>query len=206
MANYPRIRHRQIPTGNHMQTPTFTKMYKINKQYRLPNFDYATNGYYFITICTKNREHRFGEIENQQMVLTKIGAFVEQNIVQFCPCDDIVNPYKTNPYFVNKADTIFGITEWEILPNHIHLIVEVINNKIKEPISITGMAPLVKGSVSSFINHFKGHVTKLCIKNGIDDFKWQSKFHDRIIRDNEEYENIAAYINSNVINWHDGDL
>ncbi len=68
------------------------------------------------------------------------------------------------------------------------------------------MSPLVKGSLSLFVNHFKGHITKLCNKNGISDFKWQSKFHDRIIRDREEYDNIAAYINSNVVNWQDDDL
>jgi REP element-mobilizing transposase RayT len=94
------------------------------------------------------------------MNLSKIGEFIEQNILQFCPYDDIANPYKDNPFSISKADTIFGITEWEILPNHIHLIVEVINNTIKESKPVTGMAPLTKGSVSLFINHFKGHVTK----------------------------------------------
>jgi putative transposase len=193
-----RIRHRRIPTN--------TKMYKKHKQYRLPNFDYSANGYYFITICTKDREHHFGKIENQKMYLSTIGEFVQTNILQFCPSDNIANPHKDNPFSISKADTIFGITEWEILPNHIHLIVEIINNTIKESISVNGLAPLTKGSVSLFINHFKGYITKLCNKNGIADFKWQSRFHDRIIRDVNEYNNIAAYINSNVINWEEDDL
>jgi putative transposase len=178
-------------------------MYKKQKQYRLPNFDYSTNGYYFITICTKDREHCFGKIENQTMHLSIIGEIVKNNILQFCPCDDIANPYKNNPFYLSHADTVFGITEWEILPNHIHLIVEVINNTLKEFKPVTGLAPLTKGSVSLFINHFKGHVTKFCNKNNITEFKWQGRFYDRIIRDNEEYNNIAAYINSNVINWED---
>jgi putative transposase len=181
-------------------------MYKKHKQYRLPNFDYSTNGYYFIIICTKHREHHFGKIENQKMYLSKIGEFVDQNILQFCPCNDIANPYEDNPFSISKAETIFGITEWEILPNHIHLIVEVINNTIKEYKPVTGMAPLTKGSVSLFINHFKGHITKFCNKNNIHEFKWQSKFHDRVIRDMKEYNNIAAYINGNILNWKDDDL
>ena len=171
------------------------------KQYRLPNFDYASNGFYFITICTFNREYFFGKIVDSEMFLSNIGKFVKNNILQFCPIDDIENPYKNNPHSISKADTIFGITEWEILPDHIHLIVEIINNIKREFIPIDGLAPLSKGSVSLFINQFKGYITKLCKKNGIDNFKWQSRFNDRIIRDQKEYENIAAYINSNVVNW-----
>ena len=181
-------------------------MYKKYKQYRLPNFDYSTNGYYFITICTKDREYFFGKIQNQEMYLSTIGKFIEENILKFTQCDDIKNPYKDNPFFISKADTIFGITEWKILPNHIHLIVEVINNTIKESKPVTGLAPLTKGSVSLFTNHFKGHITKLCKKNSMTDFKWQAKFHDRIIRDKEEYDKIAAYINANVLNWEEDEL
>jgi putative transposase len=36
--------------------------YKYHKQYRLPNFDYSSEGEYFITICVDNRKHHFGEI------------------------------------------------------------------------------------------------------------------------------------------------
>ena len=40
---------------------------KFQNKYRIPsarlqNWDYANDGAYFITICTKNREHYFGEI------------------------------------------------------------------------------------------------------------------------------------------------
>ena len=33
-----------------------------NETTRLQNWDYRWDGSYFITICTKNREHYFGEI------------------------------------------------------------------------------------------------------------------------------------------------
>jgi hypothetical protein len=86
-------------------------MYKLYKQYRLPNFDYSTNGYYFITICAKDRVPYFGKIEDKKMFLSLIGEFIDENIKQFFPCNDASNPYKNNPYFLNNADTIFGITE-----------------------------------------------------------------------------------------------
>ena len=50
---------------------------KYYKQYRLPEFDYSSDNGYFITVCTKNREHYFGKIENAEMYFTEIGLEVE---------------------------------------------------------------------------------------------------------------------------------
>jgi REP element-mobilizing transposase RayT len=54
---------------------------KFQNQYRIPSaraiwHDY-NGGAYFVTICTKNREHFFGEIENSIMQLTAIGQFLK---------------------------------------------------------------------------------------------------------------------------------
>ncbi len=56
-------------------------MEKFKSKYRIPsarliNWDYGSEGMYFITICTKNREHFFGEIRNGEMQLSEIGAIV----------------------------------------------------------------------------------------------------------------------------------
>ena len=45
---------------------------------RLQNWDYASDGKYFITICTKNREPFLGKIENGKMILNEYGCIVEQ--------------------------------------------------------------------------------------------------------------------------------
>ena len=44
-----------------MMDDKFQNKYRIPSA-RLQNWDYASDGAYFITICTKNREHYFGEI------------------------------------------------------------------------------------------------------------------------------------------------
>lgn len=44
----------------------------------LRNRDYASDGRYFITICTKNREHIFGKIEKGEIKLNKHGYVAEQ--------------------------------------------------------------------------------------------------------------------------------
>ena len=58
-------------------------MAKFNNNYRiesarLQNWDYAQRAAYFITICTENREHFFGRIQNNEMVYSDIGAIVAQ--------------------------------------------------------------------------------------------------------------------------------
>ncbi len=178
-------------------------MYKRHKQYRLYNFDYSKNGHYFITICTKDRERFFGNVDNQEMILSEIGEYIKVNILKFYVNENLDNPYQHHPHVLNNSATVIGITEWAILPDHIHLIVEITNKEERIYSTITGLTPLTKGSVSSFINHFKGNVKKWCKANNFLHFNWQSRFHDRVIRNNTEYDRIAKYIQTNVLNWEE---
>ncbi|MFZ2834536.1 MAG: glucose-6-phosphate dehydrogenase [Candidatus Moraniibacteriota bacterium] len=82
---------------------------KNRKSNRLENFDYSQNGMYFVTICTKNREHYFGEIVNGKMILNELGKITE-------------NVWKNLPHhYLNiKLDT------YTIMPNHFHCIIEIV--------------------------------------------------------------------------------
>ena len=189
-----------------MSYKAISYMYKKHKQYRLYNFDYSQDGHYFITIVTKDRGHFFGKIVNKEMLYSPIGEYVKNNILKFYVDENLKNPYQNNPYFINNNPTLIGITEWSILPNHIHLIIEIINKVEKEYTAVTSLSPLSKSSMSSFANHFKGHVKKWCTENDFNDFNWQSRFHDRVIRNAAEYEQIAWYIQNNLLNWDVDDL
>lgn len=180
-------------------------MHKKRKQYRLPNYDYSQDGYYFITIVTKNRKHFFGQIFKQQLLLSGIGEFVKNNILKFYADEHLDNPYQNNPHFINDKKALIAIKEWAILPNHLHMIIEIINKEPKAYTITKGLTPLTEGSVSSFINHFKGYIKKYCIENNIHDFAWQDKFHDRIIRNEQEYKKIAKYIQGNISDWENDD-
>jgi len=57
-----------------------------------------------------------------------------------------------------------------------------------------------KNSVSSIIGSYKSAVTKHAHRLGFD-FQWQSRFHDHIIRNDNAYQHIANYINTNPENW-----
>ncbi|MGM0647167.1 MAG: hypothetical protein ACQESZ_02125, partial [Bacteroidota bacterium] len=54
----------------------FRNKYRIPST-RLQNWDYGWHGAYFITICTKHREHFFGEIYDGEMELSEIGKLVK---------------------------------------------------------------------------------------------------------------------------------
>ena len=57
-------------------------MEKYKDKYRIPTnrlqgYDYGSNGCYYVTICTKNRYHYFGNIVNHEMQLSEAGAIAE---------------------------------------------------------------------------------------------------------------------------------
>ncbi len=60
-----------------MSNQLFKNKYRI-KSIRLANWDYSSNGAYYITICTKNRECLLGNIVNGKMILNNIGEIVKQ--------------------------------------------------------------------------------------------------------------------------------
>ncbi|MEZ4827833.1 MAG: transposase [Bacteroidia bacterium] len=81
---------------------------KFQNKYRIPSaraafWDYRWKGAYFITICTKNRLHYFGEIENGKMVLSNAGVLA----------DVFWHEIK------NHAQNI-ALGEFVVMPNHIH--------------------------------------------------------------------------------------
>ncbi len=87
---------------------------KFQNKYRIPstrlkNWDYASEGAYFTTICTVNRVHYFGEIENRKMILSNAGLIAD------LMWHEIRNHTKN-----------ITLGEFVVMPDHIHGI--LINN------------------------------------------------------------------------------
>ena len=57
-----------------------------------------------------------------------------------------------------------------------------------------------KNSISSIVRSYKSAITKHANRLGFE-FQWQSRFHDRIIRDDKSFNTISNYIENNRINW-----
>lgn len=56
-----------------MPVPYGTHPMKNRKQIRLKNYDYSQAGYYFVTICVKDRRKVFGKVSDGKMNLNSLG-------------------------------------------------------------------------------------------------------------------------------------
>src|SRR5919109_4323497 len=81
---------------------------------RLKEWDYSSNGYYFVTICTKDRECVFGNIIDGKMELLEIGEIAKQYWLEI------------PKHFQNVK-----LDKFVIMPNHVHAIVIIENDKNK---------------------------------------------------------------------------
>ena len=173
-------------------------------------------GIYFVTICTKGRVHYFGEISHGD-------SNVAEPIVNLT----IIGQY-TNIQFSNVTShyPYAKIPLWVVMPNHIHAVVIIEGNEIPyerrniEQAGVlknvetgrlvnnveTGRAPSLqkiddmKGWLSVVVGGLKSSISKFAHENAIP-FAWQPRFHDRIIRDTDEMNRIAEYIEQNVAKW-----
>jgi len=167
-----------------------------NESTRMPSWDYAGKGLYFITFITEGREECFGEIdENNEIVLSYLGI--------------IANDEWYKSFEIRKE---LLLHEYILMPNHLHAIVELTtpSQKSKMPLEFKRKPK----SLSSFIAGYKTATT-----NRIDDYidlhnldtpkfnrenkLWHRNYHDHIIRNKEEYYRIKQYIKNNPRAWRE---
>lgn len=199
----------------------------FRNKYRIPSaravwHDY-NGGAYFVTICTKDMAHFFGEIVDGEMCLTEIGR---------CADEQFRNVSSHYPYA--------KIPLWVVMPNHVHAIVmidgdadlngrdaiyrvlgdimpsdtgtvgtDAMNLDAMNRVSTGGVThnnnPMLRKCLGAIVRGLKARVTKYANENGIS-FAWQTRFHDRIIRDCDEMNGIAQYIENNVAQWESDEM
>jgi REP element-mobilizing transposase RayT len=168
--------------------------YKTHKQYHLPDFNYFGEGEYFVTICTHKHKHYFGKIMSGEMILNRTGKIAE-------------NLWNEIPLRFNN----FSADVYQIMPNHMHGIIKIDEeNFINEiPTFKSGIKnnpmELKSNSLGGIMRWFKGRVT-FDVRKLNPGFKWQSRFHERVIRDEKEFYFIQEYIINNPLNWGKGIL
>ena len=151
--------------------------YPIRKNIRLINYDYSSAGYYFVTICVKNRQKILCDIVGAtapgrphnndtwpHINLTPLGICVDETIQK-----------------TNKNGVI--IDKYIIMPNHIHMIIILTGDRGRSPLQN------IVRNIKSFMTKYAGFSI------------WQRSFHDHIIRNENEYRRIWKYIDENPINW-----
>lgn len=174
---------------------------------RLQGYDYAQKGMYFITLCVQERECIFGTIFENRMLLNEIGQIVTNEWVNT----------------MNIRDNVI-IHDFIVMPNHLHGIVEITYNKNDECLIGEFVSPTK--SIGAIVRGFKIATTKR-IKNFItlvganchsplngNSFQqewiinhlphiWQRNYYEHIIRDYNDHERIANYINTNPSRWEE---
>jgi REP element-mobilizing transposase RayT len=166
------------------------------KSLRLQNFDYSSDGAYFITICTGQTVQYFGGIEQSMMNLSSLGIIA--NILW---------------YEIKSHARHCKLGEFVVMPNHIHGILILGDHdaapvETRHALSPQQQQPIVpnrfqnqgKNTISAIVGGYKSAVTKHASRLGFD-FQWQRNYWEHIIRNDDEYSCIAQYILENPQKW-----
>lgn len=212
-------------------------MEKFRNKYRIPsarlkNWDYGWNGSYFITICTANRRHFFGEIRNGEMHLNDSGMMAEKlwvvipDLFPFALLgESIIMPNHIHGILmIDKdicSDVIPHVSESKLqfitdvdVMNHVSDCAEQdsesdINRDTINRVPTGGITgnhnPMFYDNISRIIRWYKGR-TSFELHRTNPGFNWQSRFYDHIIRDDVSYQKISEYIRNNPRNWKDDEF
>jgi REP element-mobilizing transposase RayT len=194
----------------------FKNKYKI-KSARKNGYNYSGAGFYFITICSKNKIKLFGNIVNEKMILSEYGKIVEQEWLK--------------TFNIRKN---LKLDKFVVMPNHFHGIIQIADNNFiynniniysknvvrrdvaalrlygcekqnKQNISKNEKMSKISpkpNSISTIIRSFKSAATKaINKKTNSNNIIWQSRFYDRIIRNDNELNKIRQYIINNPLKW-----
>ncbi|HYF98069.1 MAG TPA: transposase, partial [Coxiellaceae bacterium] len=156
-----------------------------DKSLRLPSWNYSANGFYFLTLCTHNRHHSLGEIINGQLQKTKAAILVEN-------CWLSLNGHYGNCY----------LDEFIIMPNHLHGLIFIEQEETSE---LAHQLTTQRRSmlIPKMVGRFKMQSTKLINEAQKTPGKkfWQSDYYDRVVRNEDELNNIREYIHDNPMAW-----
>ena len=166
---------------------------------RLPGYDYASAGWYFVTILCHKRQHLFGEVvraygirpQEPEVILSELGMFAEEEWLKTAAL---------------RPEVELG--EFVIMPNHFHAIIGITGTTgVTDMPMQTGVCdtPLRSPAktIGAIIRGFKSAVTGHARRKGLAVDIWQRNCYEHIIRNEESYRKIAGYIRNNAANWQE---
>ncbi len=144
------------------------------KTIRLQAYDYRSKGCYHVTICSRQREHLFGEVANGVMRLNALGRVVEQGIAGI-------------PSHFPEAEVIAHV----VMPNHVHMLLGLGT----ETDAMYGV-PTARHTLGQIIGSYKAGVSRACGRA-----IWQPRFYEHIIRNERDLLETIAYVQNNPMAW-----
>ena len=169
-------------------------LFPARKNSRLKNWDYSSPGAYFITFCSHSRKNIFSRIvvgaihESPEKYKDFLYEYSESYLTHYG---------KTVQYFINRIPEKFNVcvSDYVIMPNHIHMIVWIEERAIRE-------SPLrTRSLISKIVGYVKMNSSREIHSFSPDITVWQRNYHDHIIRNDEDYFRIAEYIFNNPGKW-----
>jgi REP element-mobilizing transposase RayT len=182
---------------------------------RLPGYDYASAGAYFVTICTQVRACVFGTIADGVMQVNDAGRMAER--------------------WWDELPRAFADTETDafvVMPNHVHGVVVLVgaDQRVCPDGDATGGArdgvdqgehigsplqgsplrnrPARPASLPRIVQWFKTMTTNEYIRgvrnHGWPAFHgrlWQRDYYEQIVRDDESLQRVQAYVQANPARW-----
>ena len=186
------------------------------KHPRLKEYDYSTNGAYFITVCTQDRRCLLSRIVGRglapaEIEYTKYGKIAEEQLL-----------------LLEYRYPFLKVEKYVIMPNHIHVIfmlddaaagasprptemeryrAEQSENNIcrtghELPLGATravGASP--RPTIPEIVCAYKSLTTRACKRAGFVTKLFQTSFYDHVIRGQADYDEIFRYIEENPLRW-----
>ncbi len=173
----PRPYHRYVVNDVNNSKPN-------RRSIRLPDWDYRSAGFYFVTICTYQRECFFNDPRLHEIAANAWTYIPEQ------------------PHANNVA-----LDEWVVMPNHLHGVLEIAGRSDKVSVETRDSKSLQSGSVGAIVGNYKMLVSKrvkaMLKATGTDLKVWQRGYWERIVRNERELNAIRKYIQQNPVRWQE---
>lgn len=173
------------------------------RNHRLKNFDYGSYNYYYVTICTRNKE----------CLLSTITSTSSQRLDIINPEDIRVEPTDIGLKVIDCWNNIQNLNEnvevknFILMPNHIHGVIVIKNidpppENFEKKYDFQIAERRGRRSLQGLIKDFKSVTTRYYKKMSDScESLWQESFYDTVITSQQQYENICNYIQYNPLNW-----
>ena len=184
---------------------------------RLKGYDYSQAGAYFITICCEHRICRFGKIENNEMILNELGNIAYNEWAKLAErfANFELDVFQIMPNHMHGIIVLKNMVGAGFTPAQNDGMVLGQSQVLGQPqgiapqgIAPTGIAPTTVSTVGDIVGAYKSLVFNGCLeiyksKNERMGKLWQRDYYEHIIRNDQSYQTISAYIINNPSKWGD---
>jgi REP element-mobilizing transposase RayT len=162
----------------------------------LTGYDYGSNGIYFVTICTHNRETYFGAVETQHP-----SGGETQDVASLRPT--AIGQVAIDCWYAIPDHFPFvQLDAFQMMPNHLHGVLWICKPDYDDRDGQPNTFGPQRQNLASVIRGYKVGVKKYAMVHGIE-FMWQPRYYDRVVRSPNELNRIRTYIDLNPDKWVD---